>query len=64
MSRDEEASLNARAEEARTRLCRGIDSSRDVVAQYRKRLLMLRAALQRTSDNRQLMTAASPRAPR
>jgi hypothetical protein len=63
MSRDEEASLNARAEEAGRRLCRGIESSRDVVAQYRKRLLMLRAALQRSSDNRHL-TPATPRAPR
>jgi hypothetical protein len=63
MSRDEEALLNARADEARRGLCRGIESSRDVIAQYRKRLLMLRAALQRTSENRQL-TPASPRAPR
>jgi hypothetical protein len=28
MSRDEEASLNARAEEAKRRLCRGIESSK------------------------------------
>lgn len=46
MSRDEEASLNARAEEAGKRLCRGIESSKRVVAQYRQRLLMLRAGFQ------------------
>jgi hypothetical protein len=63
MSRDEEASLNARAEEAGRHLCRGIESSRNVVAQYRKRLLMLRADLQRASDSRNL-TPAGPRAPR
>ncbi len=46
MSRDEEAYLNARADEAGRRLCRGIESSKQVVAQYRKRLLMLRAGFQ------------------
>lgn len=63
MSRDEEASLNARGEEAGRRLCRGIESSRSVVAQYRKRLLMLRAALQRSPDTR-LLTPAARRGPR
>ncbi len=63
MSRDEEASLNARGEEAGRRLCRGIESSRNVVTQYRKRLLMLRADLQRASEDRRL-TPAGPRAPR
>jgi hypothetical protein len=45
MSRDEEASLNARAEEAKRRLCRGIESSKAVVMQYRRRLLTLHAGL-------------------
>ncbi len=43
MSRDEEASLNARAEEAKRRLCRGIERSKALVAEYRQRLLTLSA---------------------
>ncbi len=42
MSREEEALLNARAEEAKRRLCRGIENSKVVLAQYRRRLLTLR----------------------
>jgi hypothetical protein len=56
MSRDEEASLNARADEAKKRLRHGIEGSKQVVAQYRKRLLMLRAGLQ-PSEKRPLVPA-------
>ena len=43
MSRDEEASLNAKAKEAKRRLHRGFESSKALVEQCRARLLAVRA---------------------
>jgi hypothetical protein len=47
MSRDEEAKLTARAEVAQMRLRQGVQKTRTLIAQYRARLLMLRAAAER-----------------
>jgi hypothetical protein len=46
MSRDEELLLNGRAEDAKRRLCRGIERSKAVVAQYRAKLLTIRSTLE------------------
>ena len=43
MSRDEEASLNAKAKEAKRRLHSGIEASRGLIEQYRAKLLATRA---------------------
>ena len=52
MSRDEEAKLTARAEDAQLRLRQGVQKTRALIAQYRARLLMLRAAeRQRVGNN-------------
>jgi hypothetical protein len=55
MSRDEEASLNVLAEDAKRRLCRGIESSKAVVAQYRRKLLAVRNSLEVGSGKRVLL---------
>jgi hypothetical protein len=47
MSRDEEAKLTARAEDAHMRFRQGVQKTRALIAQYRTRLLMLRAAADR-----------------
>ena len=44
MSRDEEAQLTAEAEDAKSRLRRGLERSHQIVADYRKRLRRLRKA--------------------
>lgn len=44
MSREEEAKLIARAEDAQERLRQGVHKTRALIAQYRARLLMLRSA--------------------
>ena len=59
MSRDEEVSLNVKAQEAKRRLRRGIESSKGLVAQYRAKLLALK--MENETSKRPLMTAsASP----
>ncbi len=57
MSRDEEASLNARADDAKRRLHRGIQTSKALVAQYRQKLLTLGQARQSEPGKGRLMAA-------
>ena len=55
MSRDEEAKLTARAEDAQRRLRQGVEKTRALIAQYRGRLLMLRAAAERQRVGRNVI---------
>ncbi len=58
MSRDEEASLNVKAQEAKRRLRHGIESRKGLVAQYRAKLLALRME-DETSKRRLAIASAS-----
>ena len=59
MSRDEEASLNFRAQEAKRRLCSGIESCRGLIEQYRARLLAMKTA-DELRRGRLLLASGSP----
>jgi hypothetical protein len=58
MSRDEEVSRNVLAEDAKRRLCGGIERSKAVVAQYRAKLLTIRSALEGSAGKKKLVPSA------
>ena len=59
MSRDEEAKLTARADDAQVRLRQGVRNTRALIAQYRARLLMLRTAAERQRGGKNAVPAGS-----
>jgi hypothetical protein len=59
MFRDEEAKLTARADDAQVRFRQGIQKTRMLIAQYRARLLMLRAAAERQGAGKNVVPLRS-----